>query len=51
MFEGASGLSVCAILITKQQKQEKPSRTRSAKFILDGFFWLCYSSSVKAELG
>ena len=24
---------------------------KDAKLILDGFFWLCYLSSVKAELG
>ena len=50
-IEGASVLSVCALLITQQQRLEKPSRTRSAKFILDGFSSLCYSLSVKTELG
>ena len=37
-FGGTSGLSVCALLTTWQQRRQKPSRTRRAKFILDGFF-------------
>ena len=30
--------------LPNSRKQEKPSRTRSAKFILDGFSCFCYSS-------
>ncbi len=49
-IESASGLSDCALLTAQQQRRKQPSRTRSAKFILDGCFWLCYSLSVKVKL-
>jgi len=41
--EGASGLSVCALLITHKHIQRKLSRARSAKFTLDSFLCMCYS--------
>ena len=35
-------LLLLSYLRVNKQRRKQPSRTRSAKFILDGCFWLCY---------